>query len=341
MADEVEALRLRVGQLATTIQEERALRQRAEAELAAARAGMVGPVAVPIIPPMAPEQQQGQPPNPAGVPAKGPKIGVPDKFDGTRGAKAEVYVTQVGLYVLSNPQMFPDDRSQVIFSISYLTGQASTWAQPFTTRLFAGQPVTYMEFATAFQMMFYDTERRPRAEKALRALKQTKSVAHYIFQFNQHAADTGWEKSTLMSQYQQGLRKDVRLALVIARVQFKELTDLSNLALKIDNEINGTDPAYYESSPAPTTDPNAMDLSALRGHVSGKEKAEMMRAGLCFHCGERGHIARECPKKWKGKGKAAVRIAELEEEVRRLTPDIGTSGGAGRAEESKNGGARE
>ncbi|WAQ88433.1 hypothetical protein PtA15_9A560 [Puccinia triticina] len=261
---------------------------------------MVAPAVVPMVPDQIP----------ADTPAKGPKIGLPDKYDGTRGAKAEVYVTQIGLYVLSNPRMFPDDRSKVIFLISYLTGQASEWAQPYTAKLFAGQP-----------------------------LKQTKSVAHYTFQFNQHTANTGWEVSTLMSQYHQGLKKDICLALVLARVHFTALTDLCNLALKIDNEINGTDPCAPDS--ASTVDPNAMDLSAMRGTLSNTEKADMMKAGLCFYCGEKGHIARGCPKKGKGKGKAAARIAELEEEVRRLNTNIGTSGGAGRAEESKNGAARE
>ncbi|WAQ88061.1 hypothetical protein PtA15_9A186 [Puccinia triticina] len=138
---------------------------------------MVAPAVVPIVP--------GQIPNAPQIlddtPAKGPKIGLPDKYDGTKGPKAEVYVTQIGLYVLSNPRMFPDDCSKVIFLISYLTGQASEWAQPFTTKLFAGQPVLYLDFATAFQMMYYDTKRKYRAEKALRQLKQTKSVAHYTF----------------------------------------------------------------------------------------------------------------------------------------------------------------
>ncbi|OAV91987.1 hypothetical protein PTTG_27793 [Puccinia triticina 1-1 BBBD Race 1] len=131
MADDAAALRARVDELAASIQEERGLRQRAEAELAAARAGMVAPAVVPIVP--------GQPPNAPQIlddtTAKGPKIGLPDKYDGTRGPKAEVYVTQIGLYVLSNPRMFPNDRSRIIFSISYLTGQASEWAQPFTTKL--------------------------------------------------------------------------------------------------------------------------------------------------------------------------------------------------------------
>ncbi|PLW37061.1 hypothetical protein PCANC_16306 [Puccinia coronata f. sp. avenae] len=93
------------------------------------------------------------------------------------------------------------------------------------------------------------------AEKAIRLLKQTKSVAHYT-----HTHHTDWETSTLISQYTQGLKKDIPLALVLARVLAKELLNVSNLALRIDNEINGAD----NLTPAqPTADPNAMDLLAL------------------------------------------------------------------------------
>ena len=86
-------------ELAATIQEEQVLQQRAEAKIAAARAGTVAPAVIPLVP--------GQPPNapqaPEDASVKGPKFGLPDKYDGTRGPKAEVYVTQIGLYVLSNP----------------------------------------------------------------------------------------------------------------------------------------------------------------------------------------------------------------------------------------------
>ena len=67
----------------------------------------------------------------------------------------------------------------------------------------------------------------------------------------------------------------------------------------------------------------------------------MMKAGQCFHCGEKGHIAKVCPKKGKGKGKYDTRIAELEDQVRCLTVGEGTSRSAGRADESKNVDARE
>ena len=83
--------------------------------------------------------------------------------------------------------------------------------------------------------------------------------------------------------------------------------------LKIDNEINGNDLCAKDHNPP--TDPNTMDLLAMRGPLSSTDKAKMMRAGLCFYCGEKGHMARGCPKKGKGKSKAAARIAKLEDEV--------------------------
>jgi hypothetical protein len=178
---------------------------------------------------------------------KGPEIAVPDKFDGTRGVKAKVYANQIGLYVVSNPSLFPDDRSKIIFSLSYLTGQASAWAQPITQRIFAGEEMGYKEFSVAFQAMYFDTKKKSRAEKALRALKQTKTVAQYTHTFTVHAHDSGWEARTLVSQYTQGLKKDVQLALVLAQTEFVTLAEVSQLALKIDNKINGANAVRLKS----------------------------------------------------------------------------------------------
>ncbi|KNE96973.1 hypothetical protein PSTG_09708 [Puccinia striiformis f. sp. tritici PST-78] len=272
---------------------------------------------------------------------KGPKMGMPDKFDGTRGDKAEAWVRKVGLYMISHPDEFPDDHTKVIWSMSYLEGPALAWSEQFSNKLFRAEEVSYdNDFAPSFTSMYLDTEKKPKAEAAIRKLKQTKSVADYTHQFNTHATNTGWEIPTLVSQYRQGLKSNVRLALLISRAEFTSLAEISNLSLKIDNEINGTETTTTPATTsAPTADPNAMDLSAFRGQLSDSEKARMMRNGQCFRCTKPGHIARDCPEKKKGKG--PTRISELEEELKQWKSGAKKFDGDNNAERSKNGGAQE
>jgi hypothetical protein len=210
--------------------------------------------------------------NPKPPTSKGPKVGVPDKFEGTRRVKAKVYANQIGLYVILNGHLFPENCSKLVFLLSYLMGLASAWVQRFTARVFAGKEVTYEQFSTAFQAMYFDTEKKSCAEKVLRALKQTRTVAH----------DAGWEPSTLISQYTQGLKKDIRLALVLARTEFDTLAAVTHLALKIDNKINGAEAAPGPEPAATTKDPEAMDILVFKGRLSESERLRMMHAGLCF-----------------------------------------------------------
>ena len=50
---------------------------------------------------------------------------------------------------------------------------------------------------------------------------------------------------------------------------------------------------YNQQNQNQMRDPNTMDVDAL----SIKQQEEAMRKGVCFGCGEVGHISRNCPKK--------------------------------------------
>ncbi|PLW14974.1 hypothetical protein PCANC_02244 [Puccinia coronata f. sp. avenae] len=132
------------------------------------------------------------------------------------GAGYWVWVKKVGRYPCplghSLPAILPNNRSKVVFALSYLTRVSSAWAQPFTQRVFTGNEVTYEKFTVAFQAMYFDTKKKSRAEKALHALKQTKSVAAYTHAFMIYVHNCGWEARILVSQYTEGLHKDICLA---------------------------------------------------------------------------------------------------------------------------------
>ncbi|KNE91361.1 hypothetical protein PSTG_15226 [Puccinia striiformis f. sp. tritici PST-78] len=305
-------IKKQIEDLLAVATEERALRQQAEAEAAKARAELAEAIAAANATPSEPSDDDI-------------KVGYPDKFDGTRGDKAEVYLSQVTIYYAANPGKFRTDRKKIVFALSYLTGAASGWAQPFTEKIINNVAITSDDYWTAFRGMYFDLKKRSNAEKAIQALKQVKSVAQYAHTFAIHAYNNGWEATTLVSQFQQGLKQEVRMGIVLAQTAFTSLEDVISLAIKIDNELSGAEVGTHR--PAQAVDPNAMDLSAFRGQLSEADKTRMMRAGQCFRCGTKGHLARECPNK-NSKNKDA-KIAELQAEIQRLTSGSkGSSSGA-------------
>ena len=68
------------------------------------------------------------------------------------------------------------------------------------------------------------------------------------------------------------------------------LAAVTQLALKINNKINGADVAQGKAAPAPTADLNAMDVLAFHGRISDSKSNHMLQAGLCLFCQAQGHL---------------------------------------------------
>lgn len=363
-APEMASLEDIIRQLAdirTQLGEETLRRQAAENRYAAAETRLAAIEAASAAPPAT--QPTTQPQVYTASPAHhGPKIASPDKFEGKRGVKAEIFISQVSLYVMTNHRMFLDERSKVAFAISYLSGEASIWATPLVNKLLepdSDSTITYADFITAFKSAYYDPHRVTKAENELRALRQTRSVVEYSTKFNQLASIISWDQQTLLSHFRGHLKPEISVHMI--RDEFKTLAEAVTIATNIDNALHPTKESAFgtASSSTPTStanvasiiDPDAMDCSAMRFNIPTKEYQRRKDNNLCFYCGKANHSVSRCTQlkadneragKSKWKGKAQISEVTIRGDTVETKGEEGGSMGKGKpADVSKNGEPRE
>ena len=343
---DMEAFAAQLEEMRRALNEEQAQRLATKERLRAAEARIAE---------AANNNNQPQPaPPPAPVPAPSTLVlAKPKPFDGTRGALAEAFMSQIGLHTFTFPERFPTDSTKVAFALSFLTDYAATWAQPYLEALIGGHALVFQNFLNDFSASFYDHNRRQKAEIALRGLRQTGTVSAYTQTFNMHARTVGWADGPLMSLYQQGLKEKVQLAVVMSNIEFGTLQTMQALALRAGQTIKGITNNFSvrpASSTNPNPDPNAMDLSAFqqtsnrRNPLSDAERARRVQLNLCFRCGQEGHISRGCSNGRKeGRGRqqpsSSARISALQAEINMLRASQATPAPEN-ASSSKNGGAQ-
>jgi len=148
-------------------------------------------------------------------------------------------------------------------------------------------------------------ERKDAAER-LQRLRQTRSVTDYITDFQVITSSLDWDEEALEDKFLEGLKQEVRRALIYYPQEPKNLEELFERAQRIDREIwgqqmesgkrgNHNNPRnrFTNKQQEYRTDRDG-DI-VMKGAKVNMEKAR--KEGLCYNCELPGHQARNCRKK--------------------------------------------
>lgn len=245
-------------------------------------------------------------PTPIALPAtKEPRIGLPDKFDGTR-SKFRGFVNQIRLLIRMQPLRYPTGEIQVGLIGTLLSGTALSWFSPLVEK---NSPLLQDldDFLEEFTNTFGETDKARTATTKLRSLQQrSRAASVYAAEFRQLACDVDWDDNALISTFRWGLRDDVK-DLLLNLPDPTTLSEAITQAVRCDNRlferrqerrslsgpyrVDATTPVRQNNTSRP--EPMQIDSSKIL-KLSQEEKDRRRKEDLCLYCGEKGHRAHNC-----------------------------------------------
>jgi hypothetical protein len=243
-------------------------------------------------------------------PARPPKVSTPETFDGTPG-RLEAFQLQVQLYFYFNQAQFQDEPDKVLYAASFLRGRAGKGFRPYLkdwldTRN-GGNPKTetrkifhdYDEFEIKLNDLYGISNEESHADRHIRRLRQTTSVATYASEFQGYAADLEWNDAAFRSQFYLGLKDTVKMELS-RNANIRTLAAMINAAKEIDERLQelrqdrffypgfkNQQKGKYDEDPY---GPRPMEL----GNITKRGRSQKRSGVRCYRCQEEGHIARNC-----------------------------------------------
>ena len=241
-------------------------------------------------------------------PTNEPRIGLPDKFDGTR-SKFRGFVNQIRLIIRMEPLRYPTEETQVGLIGTLLSGTALSWFSPLVEK---DSPLLqdFYGFLEEFTNTFGETDKERTATTKICSLQQRlRAASVYAAEFRQLACDVDWDDKALISAFRWGLRDDVK-DLLLNLPDPTTLSEAITQAVRCDNRLferrqerRSSSSSYRVDAATPTRQSNAstrepmqIDSSKIL-KLSPEEKDRRRKEDLCLYCGEKGHRAHNCHKK--------------------------------------------
>lgn len=270
-------------------------------------------------------------------PPKEPKLNDPEEFKGDR-LRLTNFISQCQLKFAGEPSKFPDDRVKILYAGSRLRAEAYSWFQPLLAASETQTPsefTSFKHFCDALSAIYGDPNLEVTAERELRHLRQTTTVAAYIAEFARIRQYLSHNDSALRDQFYYGLRDNVKEKLSGAprpstlielmatatshdsRIQERILEKRANQNISTTMPRNSpapnvpsrppSTPATIRTTPnqIPSNTPDGtlpMQLDAGRFGSSGRsisaaERERRRVEHLCYYCGQGDHNLPNCPRK--------------------------------------------
>ena len=172
-----------------------------------------------------------------------PKIPDPPMFKGDR-KELLPFLTKCQLKFEGQPSQFGDDRAKVLYAGTRLEGTPFSWFQPLIKLWPAASPSSsapaeirsWDAFQESLTSIYGDPNLAATADREIRALKQTGSVAEYAANFESKKQYLTWNDSAFRDQFYINLDKEIKNNMA-AFGKPATLKGLKELAICLDTRL--------------------------------------------------------------------------------------------------------
>jgi hypothetical protein len=295
----------------------------------------------------------------------------PEAFFGNR-AGLEYFILQMDTYIMANNDKYKTSKEKILLVLTHLKGPALNWIKVPLKNFLSGYSenwdartkelfgytndegkyyFSYDKLKEGLEKAFGDMNETRKAERALHALKQYKSVQSYTQVFQDITSSLEWDDEPLMDVYYRGLKDRVKDDIAKGE-RPNTLEGLILMATRIDDRHyerflekkgqGGWHPSfrknhYKDKRPyAPPQQPRSnfqsygrtqyfdpMEIDATKRHPF-KRGPPRRQGTKCFNCNKNGHMARNCraPKREQRPFKRNNNFATDRRETRNISATI-------------------